>query len=602
MSMTQERPKREGAPHSGLAQAIQELFDPSRIESALAKTERMLLSAADALETLRGKENGTDNKSAAPGKGFLDTLGLIFVSALERPEPLAQHVSAFASAVLEILRRNSDIAPPASDRRFSEKLWQDSAVLRGLMQIYLAWGEHLQKWADEQEFDAQDRLRVEFIFNQITAALSPSNLPIHPSALKRAEQSAGMSAVAGIRNFVQDAQSNRFMPRQINPGAYALGTDLAYTPGAVVMRTPMMELIQYQPQTQRVRSRALMMVPPQINKYYIFDLKQRNSILGFLVREGYQVFTISWKNPKRDSADWGLDHYVTAVLTSVNAIRAITGMDSVNLVSACAGGLTAMGALGYLAETSERSVNSHSLLVTALLPDSGSTLELFTTEQSLELARTISRREGTMDGMDLAHLFAWLRPNELVWSYWVNNNLLGRQPPPLDVLHWDNDSTRMPAQLHSDFIDTYLLDVFQSPRRQKLFGLPIDYSKVDMDTYFVGGTDDYLMPWRGIYKAARLFRGRHRFIVSTGGHVQTILRPPALANISYYSNQRFPGSADEWLKGAELHSGSWWSDWSAWLAKQSGPVRAAPVRLGSAAFSPIMAAPGSYVHERMDAD
>ena len=600
--MADDQKQADGYSRKDLAEALEELLDPSRVSGVLAKAERMLLSAADALDKLRDEDKDHGAQTAAPGKGFIETLGLILTSALDRPEPLAQRFAAFSSTVIGILRQNSDIAPPAQDRRFSEALWQESAVLRGLLQIYLAWGEHLQKWVDEQEFEAQDRLRVKFIFDQVLAALSPSNLPIHPSALKRAEKSAGMSAVAGIKNFVQDARFNRCMPRQINPGAYELGNDLASTPGSVVLRTPLLELIQYQAQTPRVRERAVLMVPPQINKYYIFDLKQKNSILGFLVREGFQVFTISWKNPKRDTADWGLDQYVSAVLASLDAIRAITGMDSVNLVSACAGGLTAMGALGYLAETNGKCVNSHSLLVTALLPDSGSTLELFTTAQSLELARTISRREGTMDGMDLAHLFAWLRPNDLVWSYWVNNNLMGRQPPALDVLHWDNDSTRMPAQLHSDFIDTYLLDVFQSPHRQTLLGKKIDYSKLEMNTYFVGGTDDYLMPWRGIYKAARLFKGRHRFIVSTGGHVQTILRPPNLANIEFYSNQHFPKLADEWIKGAERNKGSWWSDWSAWLSSESGRSRAAPERIGNAEYSPVMAAPGAYVRERMDAD
>jgi polyhydroxyalkanoate synthase subunit PhaC len=585
-----------------LSEAISELLAPERITGILAKAERMLLSVADALDTRRQAEDKTGAGSAAAGKGFLDTLGLIFASALERPESLAEHAAAFSSAVLDILRRESGIAPPPSDRRFNDALWQDSAVLRGLLQIYLAWGEHMQRWADGQEFDSEDRLRVKFIFDQITAALSPSNLPIHPSALKRAEQSAGMSAVAGIKNFVQDARFNRCMPRQINQGAYELGTDLAQTPGAVVLRTPMFELIQYSPQTGRVRERALLLVPPQINKYYIFDLKQRNSVLGFLVREGFQVFTISWKNPLRSGPNWGLDSYVGSVLTAVEAIKSITQLESVNLVSACAGGLTAMGALGYLAETGAASVNSHSLLVTALLPQSGSALELFTTEQALELARTVSRREGTMDGMDLAHLFAWLRPNDLVWSYWVNNNLLGRQPPALDVLHWDNDSTRMPAQLHSDFIDTYLLDVFQRPHRQTLLGRPIDYSKVRMNTYFIGGTEDYLMPWRGIYRAARLINGRHRFVLSTGGHVQTILRPPSLANIEFYANKRLPGTADEWLRTAERTSGSWWSDWSAWLGKESGRRRTATARLGNADFEPVAPAPGQYVREPMDAD
>jgi polyhydroxyalkanoate synthase len=389
------------------------------------------------------------------------------------------------------------------------------------------------------------------------------------------------------------------MPRQINHNAYRLGEDLALTPGKVIYRNPQLELIQYSAQTPRVHRRPLLLIPPQINKFYVFDLKARNSVIKHLVEQGFQLYVISWKNPQRQDADWGLETYIRATLEAMEVIRAVSRFKTINLISACAGGFTAYALLGYLAATGNRMVHSHSLLVTALLPDSGSKLELFATEESLELAKNISTRQGSMDGRDLAHLFAWLRPNDLVWKYWVNNYIMGRQPPPLDVLYWDNDPTRLPSRLHHDFIDMYTGDVFRTPNRQILFGQPIDYRKLRVDTYFIAGEEDYLMPWRGIYRMLDHFRGKHRFVLCDSGHVQSILRPPSLANIHYYTNDDRPNDAELWLKTATHHEGSWWEDWSAWLHDHSASMKNAAERCGNRDFPPLSDAPGEYVLEKM---
>jgi polyhydroxyalkanoate synthase subunit PhaC len=255
--------------------------------------------------------------------------------------------------------------------------------------------------------------------------------------------------------------------------------------------------------------------------------------------------------------------------------------------------------LGHLAQMRLPLVASHSLLVTALYPGNGSIVEAFTTAENLELARRISAEEGTLDGLDLAHMFVWLRPNDLVWSFWVNNNILGREPPPLDILYWDNDPTRLPARLHSDFIDVYLQDVYRHPGRQILFGQPIDFSQVDVPTYFVGGLDDYLMPWRGIYRAVQAFGGRNRFVLSTSGHVQSILRPPNLAGSEYFVNDAQPSDPDHWLRDADRLPGTWWADWAAWLRGHAEGEKPAPATPGCAEFPPLCPAPGTYVMERM---
>ena len=579
-----------------LSDIVEDLLTGGR--DPLGKAERLMRIASDVLSNPPKRE---DDGDASTGKSFAQTFAQIISLALENPDRLAEHLSAFAGQAIDILRQSPDVdlEPCPRDRRFRDPLWRDSPVLRGLMQLYLSWNLHVQQWLDAQDIDDADRLRIQFLIDQMKAALSPTNLPLHPVAIKRADESGGRSAVQGLKNFALDLQMNRGMPRQINPGAYILGETLAITPGAVVFRNAQLELIQYAAQTDRVQLRPILLIPPQINKYYAFDLKPQNSLLGYLVRQGFQVFTISWKNPGPEATDWGLETYISAGLQAILAIRTITDADKVNLISACAGGLTAMSLIGHLAHAHSPVVASHSLLVTALYPGNGSILEAFTTSETLELARRISKEEGTMDGLDLSHLFVWLRPDDLVWSFWVNNNILGRQPPPLDVLYWDNDPTRVPARLHSDFIDIFRQDVFRQSGRQVLFGRPMDYSVVDVPTYFVGGLEDYLMPWRGIYRAVNAFGGQNRFVLSTSGHVQSILRPPSLAGTEFFVNTRHPANPDHWLRDADRRAGTWWADWSDWLRCHAGKEQKAPKEPGCPAFPPICPAPGTYAKERM---
>jgi len=592
---SQQPPENSDGPD--IADLLQGLLKSNK-HDPLGKLERLMRVTSDVL--LAGPPPA-DAAGNAVGKGFGDIFALILTLALERPELVAKHASEFAKTVLDILLQELDPAPQPDelDRRFRDPLWQQSPVLRGLLQIYLCWGNSLQGWVDELNLEPADQQRIQFVLRQLRAALSPSNLPIHPSALKRAEKSGGMSAVAALKNFVRDIQENRGMPRQVKPGYFQLGRNLATTAGTVVFRNDLLELIQYTPTTAGTYRRPVCLVPPQINKYYAFDLKPANSLLGHLVGQGFQVFTISWKNPDRRAAHWGIEHYVAALIQAISAICDITRSDQVNLISACAGGLTAMALLGHLGRSGNRLVRSHSLLVTALSPGTGSIIETFTTAENLELARQISHAEGTMDGKDLAHMFVWLRSEDLVWKYWVNNNLLGRQPPPLDILFWDNDPTRIPAALHGDLIDMYQNDVFRNPGAQSLFGHPIDYSKLNTPTYFVGGKDDYLMPWRGVYQATGLFAGRHRFVLSTSGHVQSILRPPNLANTGYYVNDQLPAKADDWFRGAKWVDGSWWLDWHRWLKQHAGPRAPSSQEPGATNYPPLCAAPGSYVHEPM---
>lgn len=583
-----------------LAEIIDEVLQGKVRPELQDKLINLLSAAGELLGELKPDDiPGSPDKDIIDNKGIYHTIQVILSRVIKDPQSLATHYGAFASSVIEVLKRKSNVQADPGDRRFKDNMWRESPFYNGLVQIYLSWEAHMQAWANEQKLDDNDKRRFEFIINQLIAALAPSNLPINPGGLKRAEKSNGKTAVAGIKNWIQDVVSNQSMPRQINNSAYTLGVDLATTPGDVIYRNELLELIQYTPQTKQVRRRPVLLLPAQINKYYVFDLKPRNSMLNYLVQQGLQVFAISWRNPTSEHSDWGLETYIKAVLESIEVMRAITCNRSINIISACAGGFTAAAMLGYLAETKNHLIHSHSSFVTTTSPRSKSILELLVTRNSIELGRKISLKAGTMSGKDLAQIFAWLRPNDLVWNYWVNNYIMGRQPPPLDVLYWDADSTRLSAKLHSDFIDFYMADVNNNPGQHQLFGIDIDYSKIRVNTYFLAGQDDYLMPWKNIYSDARQLKGKHRFVLVPGGHVKSLLRPLYLPQSEYFVNESFPESPDDWLNGATTYQGSWWQDWVRWLHENSGSYKKAPVQNGNRDFRPIISAPGNYVRVRM---
>ncbi|MBL6752632.1 MAG: alpha/beta fold hydrolase [Nevskia sp.] len=580
------------------------LTPSDREGTAIARGAIFLLDeAAKLVEGLRCRVTGEQSEAPPPGdsavgdKGFVHTLELILALAMKQPELTARTYARFAAEALSILRGESAIKPAIRDFRFKDQLWLESGVLRTLLQLYLAWADTMGRWLEEQQLDAADRRRIAFIFEQLVAAVAPSNLPINPSALRRADRTEGASAVNGVHNWVDDVIRNHAMPRQISRDAYVVGKDLALTEGAVVFRNAQLELIQYAPLTETVRRRPVLIFPPQINKYYAFDLRPANSMIGHLVKSGLQVFTLSWFNPTAAQSAWNLDTYVAAAIEATDVMREITSSRRFGVVSACAGGLSAMAMLGYLAERGDSRIANHSLLVTCLLPNEGSDLELFATPTLIEMAGSYVRNNGVMYGDELAKVFYWLRPNDLVWRYWINNYLLGKAPPPLDVLFWDNDSTRVPAALHADFVDMYTNDVFRKANALSVLGRPIDFRRLKVDSYFVGGEDDNLMPWIGCYHACQLFRGRHAFVLSTSGHVQSLLRPPRIANTVYYTNEDIALSAAEWRRTAVEKRGSWWEHWHGWLHEKSGGTKKAPNRLGSDGHPPLMPAPGSYVFD-----
>lgn len=574
--------------------------DAAPLEGGAQRLQRLLGELAGFVDWLRESHFGSDAAQAPAdsglgAQGLLHTLRVMLARALDDPGALAGHYARFAALVLQAARQESNLEPEPGDRRFKDPLWRTSPLHRMLLQVYLAWQQTLNAWAAQQPFGAFDQQRVQFVLDQLVAALAPSNLPLNPAALKRAESTEGASAVQGFKAWADDVLHHGAMPQQIRPGAFHVGTELASTEGAVVYRHPLFELLQYRSLTGDVHARPLLMVPPQINKFYVFDLRPENSVFRWLLEQGFQVFTISWRNADSTLRDAGLTAYVQATLQAVEVVRSVTRSATLGLISACAGGFTALAAMGLLAMQRRRIVTHHSLLVTAPLPHNGSTLEALASREAMLAGVAWSQQRGTMDGAALARVFAWLRPTDLVWNYWVNNYLMGRQPPPLDVLHWDNDNTRLPAALHRDFCDMADRRVFETPGALRVAGTAIDFRRLKVDGYFVAGSDDYLMPWQGVYRAARHFGGRASFVLSSSGHVQSILRPPRLPRTEHFTAADLPAAPEQWLAAAQRHAGSWWPHWAGWLGPRCGPRRRAARTLGSAAYPPLGPAPGDYV-------
>ncbi|HBS32129.1 MAG TPA: class II poly(R)-hydroxyalkanoic acid synthase, partial [Parvularcula sp.] len=371
---------------------------------------------------------------------------------------------------------------------------------------------------------------------------------------------------------------------------------LATTPGAVVYKSEMLELIQYQPTTEEVYSLPLMVVPPQINKFYANDLSPEKSVVRFLLSQGIQVFAVSWRNPQKEHSGWGLEDYVGELIEASEVVRKIAKTKQINVSGACSGGITTASYLSTLAARRSALVNCFTLQVCVLDGHKeDSEVGLFVSDEAIEAARRHSRKKGILSGEDLSKSFAWLRPNDLIWNYVVNNYLMGDSPPPFDILYWNNDSTNLPAQLHSDYLDIYLDKRFANPGTVDFLDHKIDLSKVTQDAFMVAAVTDHITPWRACYRNVHLFGGDVQFVLSNSGHIQALLNPPGNPKAQFFSNETLPASPDEWMKGARPNQGSWWPLWTHWLRARSGEKKAAPRSLGNKTNPPLARAPGEYV-------
>jgi polyhydroxyalkanoate synthase subunit PhaC len=507
----------------------------------------------------------------------------------------------FIGELGKIATGQSDRGPQVGDRRFADAAWKSSNLHRGLLQAYLAWGSAVDTFVSQSSLSELDKTRARLFTTIVVDALAPTNAFLtNPMALKQLIDSGGESLWQGLKNYVEDLVQNGGLPSQVKKSAFKVGENLARTPGAVVFRNPLVELIQYAPTTASVRKRPLVITPPQINKYYAMDLSPDKSMVQFLLNSGIQTFCISWRNPTAAQRDWGLDTYVASLDEAVDAVREVTSADNVSMMGSCSGGITAAAYLGTLVGRNKHKIKNMVLAVCVLdtATTGDSAFGSLVTPETMRAAKEASRLRGVLDGHDLARMFAWMRPNDLIWNYWVNNYLLGKEPPAFDILFWNADTTCLPARLHSDYIDLYFTNPFVNPKKLSLNGTAIDMAQIKVDSYVIAGVTDHITPWKSVYQTAKIMGNDMTFILSNSGHLQSLLNPPGNQKASFVTGPLAPAGPDAFLAGSQKHEGSWWLHWRDWLHERSDEEVPAPTMLGNARHRADVPAPGTYVFDQ----
>jgi len=540
----------------------------------------------------------TDAALGIARRFFPGLSSLRFLGALaRRPRRVASRAAGLLGEYVRIAAGSSTLTPSARDRRFTDPAWTQNPLLRRVVQAYLATGTTVEGLVQDVPLEWRDAERIKFVASNLVAAAAPSNNPLlSPVAWKAVIDTGGSSAVTGLRHFLGDMASSPRVPTMVPSDAFEVGKDLAVTRGAVVLRTPVFELIQYRPQTETVCPTPLLMIPPTINKFYIMDIAPHRSMIEYFVGQGLQVFVISWRNPDARHSKWGLDTYGQAVIEALDTARKIAAVDSVHLLGVCSGGIIGAVTAAHLAASGRQDgLASFTLLVTLLDQSRAGTTGALVDEQTARAAVATSRARGYLDGKSLAEVFAWLRPGDLIWNYWVNNYLQGRTPPSFDILYWNADTTRMTAKLHRDFVAIAMGNSLTRRGGATLLGTEIDLGQVQVDSYVVAGSADHICPWQNCYASTQLLGGKSRFVLSTNGHIAALVNPPTNKKSSYQVGEDNPADPDDWAAAATTVPGSWWPDYTRWLAERSGAQVPAPASLGGGQFRLLDDAPGSYV-------
>ncbi len=498
------------------------------------------------------------------------------------------------------------VEPASGDRRFKHADWQNTFVYDYIKQSYLIAAKHLhQSLAGVQSLDARTARKVDFYTRQYIDALSPSNFVLtNPEVLRETVASGGQNLLKGLANLLEDVtrgNGREVHLRMTDERAFKLGENIAVTPGKVVYQNDLMQLIQYTPVTKEVYARPLLIVPPWINKYYILDLRAKNSFIKWAVGEGHTVFVVSWVNPGADYAHKTYEDYLNdGPLAALHSIERATGEREVNVIGFCLGGTLLATALGYLAAKGDTRVHSATFLATLIDFSEAGELEVFVDEAQVEALEKRMQERGYLEGSEMAATFNMLRANDLIWSFVINNYLLGRDPFPFDLLYWNSDSTRMPAAMHSYYLrNMYLRNGLSTPGGIVLNGTPIDLIRVEIPLYFIATLEDHIAPWKSCAVGAHLFKGPVRFVLGGSGHIAGVVNPPAANKYGYWTNDELPADPEAWLEGAVHHGGSWWNDWTRWSAQHGGDKVAARVP-GSGKLKVLEDAPGSYVAVRAE--
>ena len=492
------------------------------------------------------------------------------------------------------------IEPAKTDKRFRDKEWQENAVFDYIKQSYLLaarWMQHTVEGIDG--LDPKTAKKVDFYTRQFTDAMAPTNFALtNPEVLRATLESNGENLVNGLNNLLEDLDrgDGRLKISMSDERAFKVGENLATTPGKVVLRTELFELIQYAPTTKEVYERPLLIFPPWINKFYIMDLKPENSFIRWMVEQGHTVFVVSWVNPDTRLADKTFEDYMLdGILKAVDAVEEITGVSEINTIGYCIAGTLLSATLSYMAAKKDKRIASATFLAAQVDFSEPGELEIFVDDEQLKNLDERMSEKGYLEGNEMATTFNMLRANDLIWSFVINNYLLGKDPFPFDLLYWNGDSTRMPRALHIFYLrEMYRHNSLAKPGGITLGGVPIDFTKVKTPVYLQSAKEDHIAPYSSVYRATKLFKGPVRFILAGSGHIAGVINPPAAQKYQYWTNENSTESLDDWLAGATEHPGSWWPDWDKWLTPLSGekvPAR----KPGCGKVKPLDDAPGTYV-------
>ena len=496
------------------------------------------------------------------------------------------------------------IDAPSTDRRFKDDAWKENEVFDFIKQSYLLSARYVQDVVKQVDgLDAKTAQKVDFYARQFVDAMSPSNfLLTNPEVLRRTAETGGENLLKGLNNLLSDLEQGKGKLRikMTDMEAFQLGENIGVSPGKVIYQNDLMQLIQYAPSTETVLKRPLLIAPPWINKFYILDLRPRNSFVRWAASQGHTVFMISWVNPDAKLAEKGFEDYMQeGYLDALNAIEKATGEREVNAIGYCLGGTLLASTLAYMAAKKDDRIKSATFFVTLTDFEDAGELGVFIDEEQLKALEEKMNKRGYLEGSEMATTFNMLRANDLIWSFVVNNYLLGNDPFPFDLLYWNADSTRMPAKMHSFYLrKMYQENLLSQPGGISLAGVPIDLRKIKTPAYFLSTREDHIAPWKSTYRGTQSLGGPKRFVLAASGHIAGVVNPPESGKYSHWINTELPPDPEDWFKGATEMAGSWWPDWHRWvsaLAKEQVPARVP----GDGKLKPIEDAPGSYVKVRL---
>ncbi len=593
-------------------QPEQQPMDPAamaKLYANIAEKSGVLLSKFMTRAAGQGMPEMKDELGIA--KAFFDAWGQVFADPMRMAELQMKlwqdYLSLWQNSMLKMMGQvSAPVAEPhKTDRRFRHDDWESNFLYDYVKQSYLIAARHLHhSLARVDGLDDKTAKKVDFYTRQYIDALSPSNfLLTNPEALRETVNSGGQNLIKGLNNLLEDlsrGDGEQLKVRMTDSEAFSLGGNLAMTRGKVVFQNDIMQLIQYEPLTEKVHATPLLIIPPWINKFYILDMRENNSFVRWAVEQGHTVFIISWVNPDENLAHKGFDDYLTeGSLAALDVIRDITGKAQANVIGYCLGGTLLACTMAWLAAQKQQRISSATFFVTMIDFERPGELEVFIDEQQISALEKKMQKRGYLEGSEMANTFNMLRANDLIWSFVVNNYLLGRDPFPFDLLHWNGDSTRMPAAMHSFYLrNLYLKNLLREPGGITLAGTPIDITQSKIPAYFISTVEDHIAPWQSTYAGARLLKGPVRFVLGGSGHIAGVINPPAVGKYGYWTHSKLPAKPEDWLASAKQHAGSWWSDWSQWVSGYAD-AQIAPRVPGKGKYKALEDAPGSYVKRRI---